>query len=190
MTEPKQRLSPEEYLARERVAEVKSEYLAGETFLMSGASRKHGLVTLNIAASLHGQLRDRPCEIFAADMRVEVTTTELFTYPDVVVVRGEPRFRDADLDTLLNPTLIVEVLSPSTSDYDRGTKFAHYRSLPSLREYLLFAQERVHAEQYTRQDGERWLLAETSDPEAVLDLPSVGCTLTLADVYAKVPLAG
>lgn len=187
--EPRKRLSVDEYLARERRAEVKSEYLAGETFAMSGASRRHGLVTLNVASSLHAQLRDRPCEAFAADMRVRVPVTELFTYPDVVVVCGEPEFLDAEVDTLLNPTLIVEVLSPSTADYDRGGKFAHYRTLPSLREYLVLAQDRVHAEHWVRQEDDGWLLTETAEPQAVLTLPAIGCTLSLADAYAKVPPA-
>lgn len=188
MSEPRKRLTVAEYLALERQAEVKSEYHAGETFAMAGASRKHGLVSGNVFASLHAQLRDRPCEAFAADMRVQVPATELFTYPDVVVVCGEAEFLDDDLDTLLNPTLIVEVLSPSTADYDRGGKFAHYRTLASLREYLVLAQDRVHAEHWVRQDGDRWVLAETGDPQAVLTLPSIGCTLALADAYAKVPL--
>jgi Uma2 family endonuclease len=107
----------------------------------------------------------------------------------VVVVCGEPTFDDAELDTLLNPTLIVEVLSKSTEDYDRGTKFAHYRTLVSLREYLLFAQNRVHVEHFARQGADRWLLTETDDAGATLDLPSISCRLAVADAYAKVSLA-
>lgn len=185
---PKPRLTAEEYLAFERQAEGRHEFLNGEIFAMGGASRKHGLVTLNIAGLLHSQLRGRPCEAFAADMRVRVAATGLYTYPDVVVVCGAPQFDDGDLDTLLNPTLIVEVLSKSSADYDRGTKFAHYRTLPSLAEYVLFAQDRIHAEHYTRQAEDRWLLTETSDPGAVLELAAVGCLLPLAEVYEKVSL--
>lgn len=188
-TQPSRRVTIDEYLALERPAETKSEYLDGEVFLMTGASRKHNLVAGNVFASLHAQLRDRACEAFAGDMRVRISATNLFTYPDVVVVCGEPAFDDAELDTLLNPMLIVEVLSKSTEDYDRGTKFAHYRTLPSLREYLLLAQDRVHAEHFVRQDADRWLLTETDAAGATLVLPSIGCRLALADVYARVLLA-
>ena len=130
------RYTPEEYLAMERKADVKSEYFNGFITAMSGASRKHNLVTANISAVIHGQLRDRPCEVYIGDMRVRVTPTGLFTYPDVVAVCGEPKFLDDEFDTLLNPTLIIEVLSPSTAEYDRQDKFEHYRSLDSLREYV------------------------------------------------------
>jgi Uma2 family endonuclease len=188
--QPKPRLTAEEYLAFERRAEGKHEFLNGEIFAMSGAGRRHGLVALNVAALLHAQLKGRSCEVFASDMRVQVKATGLYTYPDVVVVCGEPQFADAELDTLLNPTLVVEVLSASTESYDRGTKFAHYRTLPSLADYVLFAQDRVHAEHYTRQAEDRWLLTETGDPRAVLELGSIGCRLVLAEVYDEVPLEG
>lgn len=182
---PKHKLTPEEYLAIERKAEIRSEFLDGEMFAMSGASRHHGRVALSAVASLHNQLKGRTCEAFAIDMRVRVSATGLYTYPDIVVVCGEAQFEDAEVDTLLNPTLVVEVLSPSTTDYDRGTKFAHYRSLPSLKEYLLLAQDRVHAEHFVRQDGDRWLLTETDDRAAVLELVSIGCRLALADAYDR-----
>jgi Uma2 family endonuclease len=184
--EPRRKLSPQEYLEIERKAEIRSEYLDGEMFAMSGASRKHGRIALNTSTSLHSQLRDRPCETFAADMRVRVSQTGLYTYPDIVVVCDPPQFEDSEIDTLLNPTLIVEVLSSSTTDYDRGTKFAHYRTLSSFREYLLLAQDRVHAEHFVRQAGDRWLLSETDDPTAVIDLVAIGCKLPLADAYARV----
>jgi Uma2 family endonuclease len=187
-SEPKRRYSVEDYLALERQAERKSEYLDGEIFAMAGTSRKHGLVAGNVFAALHAQLRDRECEAFTADMRVRIPATDLFTYPDIVVVCGEPRFDDEELDILLNPTLIVEVLSPTTADYDRGTKFAHYRTLPSLREYLLLAQDRVHAEHWLRQEAGSWLFTETDDASATLGLPSIGCRLPLAEAYAKVGL--
>lgn len=187
-SQPKTRLTAEEYLALERRAEGRHEFLNGEIFAMGGASRKHGLVAGNVFASLHAQLRGRPCEAFASDMRVRVAATGLYAYPDVVVVCGAPQFDDGDLDTLLNPTLVVEVLSKSSADYDRGTKFAHYRTLSSLAEYVLFAQDRVHAEHHTRQAEGRWLLTETSDPGAVLELAAVGCLLPLAEVYEKVEI--
>jgi Uma2 family endonuclease len=119
--------TPEEYLARERMAEAKSEYRDGEAYAMAGASRAHNLITGNIFAQFHAALRNRPCETYMNDMRVKVAKSRLYTYPDVVVVCGEPRFEDSKGDVLLNPTVIVEVLSPSTASYDRGDKFFHYR---------------------------------------------------------------
>jgi Uma2 family endonuclease len=178
-------MSVAEYLARERRAATKSEYLDGEVFAMSGASRKHNLVTGDAFAVLLAQTRNRGCEVYTGEMRVRVPASDLFTYPDVVVACGEPEFDDAELDTLLNPKLILEVLSRSTADYDRGTKFAHYRTIPSLAEYVLLEQEQVHAEHFARQADGRWLLAETDDTAAVLDLPSIGCRLALAEVYRR-----
>ena len=131
---PKPFLTPQEYLARERRAETKSAYLRGEVFARAGASRKHNLVWTNVAAELRQRLRESDCEVYQSDMRVKVSPTGLYTYPDVTVACGEPQFEDAEVDTLLNPKVVVEVLSPSTADYDRGGKFTHYRRLPSLRE--------------------------------------------------------
>ena len=145
---PKPLLTPEEYLARERRAETKSEYLRGEVFAMAGASRAHNLIASNAAGELRQQLRDRPCEVYPSDMRVKVSPSGLYTYPDVTVVCGEPQFEDAEVDTLLNPKVLVEVLSPSTADYDRGGKFTHYRRLPSLQEYVLISQDRPLVEHY------------------------------------------
>lgn len=181
-TEPTRRLSPEEYLALERASETRNEYLNGETFAMTGASRRHNLLTGNLFAALRGQLRERGCEVYVSDLRVKVSATGLYTYPDVSVVCGGPEFEDAEIDTLLNPKLIVEVLSKSPEDYDRGTKFVHYRSLPSLSEYLLVSQEAVHVEHWVRQsDG--WLLTETDRRDDAVELPSVGGRLELAEIY-------
>ena len=118
-------------------------------------------------------------------MRVKVSVTGFYTYPDVIVVCGEPQFEDAEVDTLLNPTLIIEILSKSTEDYDRGTKFLHYRALPSLREYILIAQNQIHVEHYLRQN-DAWLLTETDRRDDVVELPSVGARLPLAEVYDRV----
>ncbi len=134
-------LSPQEYLAMERQAETKSEYYAGEVFAMAGASRKHNLIVPNLAYLLVGQLKSRSCEVYNSDMRVKVSATGLYTYPDLAVVCGKPRFDDDQEDTLLNPTVIVEVLSKSTEAYDRGEKFAMYRALESMTDYLLIAQD-------------------------------------------------
>jgi Uma2 family endonuclease len=178
--------TPEEYLALERQAEYKSEYFDGEIFAMTGASRRHNLVAANVLASLHGQLRKRPCEIYPSDMRVKVGPTGLYIYPDVVIVCGEPIFDDKQKDTLLNPTVLVEVLSKSTASYDRGEKFEHYRKLDSLTEYLVIAQNKYHVEHYTRQPDNRWLLSETDDIQKTIHLSSIECDLALADIYDKV----
>ena len=179
-------LTPAEYLAIERSAEYKSEYYAGEMFAMVGASREHNIIVTNLVRRMAEQLDARPCEMYPNDMRVRIPATGLYTYPDVVVVSDEPQFEDDHVDTLLNPVLIIEVLSPSTEAYDRGKKFEHYQQIPSLVEYLLVAQEPYRVEQFTRQGAAQWLYSATQRPEDVVSLNSIGCTLTLADVYAKV----
>lgn len=179
-------ISPEEYLRRERLAEYKSEYLNGEIFAMSGASRAHNLVTMNISVQLGQQLRGRPCEAYAGDMRVKVASVGFYTYPDVVVVCGEPNFEDAQLDTLLNPTVLIEVLSQSTERYDRMAKTFYYRTIESLEEHLLVAQHKVHLEHYVKQPNGEWSLAEYTSPDAIAKLESIECSLQLVDVYDKV----
>lgn len=183
---PKPFLTPQEYLARERQAETKSEYRRGEVFAMSGASREHNLIAGNTLIAIGSQLRDRECEVYPGDMRVKVSPTGLYTYPDVTVVCGEAAFEDAEVDTLLNPKVLVEVLSPSTADYDRGGKFTHYRRLPSLREYVLISQDRPLVEHYVRQGPDEWLLTEQSSLQDTLVLPSIQCRLPLSDIYLKV----
>ena len=178
-------LTPEEYLALERKATTKSEYLNGQIYAMSGASREHNLITTNILSGLHAQFRERACEVYANDMRVKVRPTGSYTYPDVVVVCDEPRFEDTRFDTFLNPTVLVEVLSPSTEAYDRGEKFAHYRQHNSLQEYILVSQNCVRVEHYLRQ-GEQWLLTEFSALDDQLDLASINCELSVREIYAKV----
>ena len=184
--QPQARYSPQEYLKLERQAEYKSEYVNGEIFAMSGASEEHNLIVMNVAAALHAQFRGRPCKVYANDMRVKVSPTGLYTYPDVVAVCGEAQLEDAHLDTLLNPTLLVEVLSSSTEAYDRGEKAEHYRRLPSLAEYLLISQDKPHLEHYRRQADGRWLLSEASQLHALISLPAIDCTLRLAAVYDRV----
>jgi Uma2 family endonuclease len=185
---PEPSLTPEEYLARERQAEAKCEYLQGEVFAMVGASREHNLIAVNVAGELRRQLHDRDCEVYQSDMRVKVSPTGLYTYPDVTVVCGEPQFEDAEADTLLNPNVLIEVLSPSTADYDRGGKFAHYRRLSSLAEYVLISQDRCLVEHHVRQPQDQWLLSEQDSLDATLDLPSIGCELQLSEIYLKVRL--
>ena len=179
------RHTAEEYLALEREAEYKSEYVNGHIVAMSGASRRHNIVAGNISREISTQLRGRPCESYISDMRVRVSETGLYTYPDVVAVCGDIRFADDQNDTLLNPTLIVEVLSSSTEAYDRGDKFAHYRRLESLQDYLLVSQETARVEHYVRQ-GEKWVLSEASALTDMVQLASIQCNLALEDIYDKV----
>jgi Uma2 family endonuclease len=179
-------ISPEEYLRLEREAEYKSEYLNGEIFAMSGASRAHNLITTNISGELRQQLKARSCETYAGDMRVKVPSVRFYTYPDVVVVCGEPRFEDSEVDTLLNPTILVEVLSQSTERYDRMAKTFYYRSIDSLAERLLVAQHKVLVEQFVNRPDGDWLLIEHTSPEQVVNLASIECTLQLTDIYERV----
>ena len=181
-------LTPEEYLAIERKAEAKSEYFGGEIFLMAGASERRNLVVANLVGEFRSQLKKRPCKVYPSDMRVKIQATGLYTYPDVVVVCGEPKFEDDHKDTLLNPTLIVEVLSDSTEAYDRGKKFDHYRTVDSLSDYLLVAQDHPQVEYYTRQPDGKWLLSVFNSLPEIIDLVSVSCELPLNEIYDKVEL--
>ena len=177
--------TPQEYLALERKSETRNEYYNGEIFAMSGASREHNLIAGNLFRDIGNQLEDRPCETYMNDMRVWIEATSLYTYPDVVVVCGETRFQDREVDTLLNPTVIVEVLAPTTAAYDRGDKFRHYRRIDSLREFVLISQDRMMVERYTRQ-GNDWVLSDMTDPDQVLKLESIGCQIPLGRIYAKI----
>ncbi len=186
-TAAKAGISPTEYLKRERAATTKSEYFDGEIFAMSGASFGHTLITSNCVVQLSGQLRKRGCTVHASDLRVKIPATGLYTYPDVIVVRGKPEFDDEHRDTVTNPILLVEVLSPSTQDYDRGAKFEQYRTIASLQEYVLVAQDKVHIEHFARQADGRWLLTETNRIEDQIELAKVGALLRVAEVYDNVP---
>ena len=185
-TLPETYLTPEQYIEIERRAEYKSEYYQGEMFAMAGGNWSHALIVGNVLAALHAQLRSSLSETYLCDMRVLVGAAGLYTYPDVIVVCGEPQFLDDQRDTLLNPTLIAEVLSPSTEAFDRGRKFEHYRSLESLAEYVLVSSQRVSAELYARQPDGRWLLTAANSLEDTLELPAAACRLALADIYEKV----
>jgi Uma2 family endonuclease len=179
-------ITPQAYLEQEREATVKNEYIDGQIHAMSGASRQHNRITIDVATLINVQLRSGPCELFANDMRVKVNDASLYTYPDVVVACGEARFEDAALDTLLNPTLIIEVLSESTEKYDRGKKFAHYQRIETLQEYVLISQDEARIECYTRQAGNRWTLNIVTSLTEEMPLVSIECVLPLAEVYARV----
>ena len=174
-----------DYLAVERKAEIRSEYIAGRMYAMSGASERHNTISLNMAAEFRNQFRGRNCRVYMADMRLKVSPTGMYTYPDVTAVCGDLQLEDEHLDTLLNPTVIAEVLSDSTEAYDRGEKFAHYRRLESLREYVLVAQNRMRVEHY-RREGAVWVLTEISDPEGTLHLPSIDCHIPVHAIYESV----
>lgn len=187
---PKTFLTPEEYLEQERRAEYKSEYFAGEVFAMAGASRRHGLIVTNLVRELSLQMKERPCDVYAGDLRLRVTPTGLYTYPDVMVICGAVQFADNRQDTVLNPVVLIEVLSESTRDYDRGQKFQQYRTLPSLTEYLTVAQDEPHVEHWTRQQEDRGLLVEFSNLAQTIQLASIDCVLPLAEIYRKVEWTG
>jgi Uma2 family endonuclease len=177
-------VTPEEYLAAERKAETRSEYFAGEVFAMVGASKhhkRHNLIAANIIRVLGNQLLERACNVYPSDMRVKVSATGKYTYPDVVVA-CEPELND----TLLNPVVIVEVLSASTEVYDRGKKFEQYQQIASLTEYILVAQEPYRIEQYVRQSDREWRYSEYHVAEDVIRISVTGCEIALKDVYAKV----
>lgn len=175
-------LTPEEYIASERKAALKSEYLSGEVVAMSGASLAHNLITMNTANQLYNQLVARGCRVFTSDMRVGIGEGISYFYPDVAIVCDKPRFEDDAFDTLINPQGIVEVLSLSTEGYDRGEKFARYRQLESLQEYILISQDQVQVEHYFCQ-GTRWVLTEFRALADGLPLVSIGAELSLRQIY-------
>ncbi len=183
-------LTPEEYITLERkaipnVETVRSEYINGEIINMPGASFAHNLITNNISGELHTRLKGTGCAVFANDMRISIPTAKSYFYPDVGVVCEDPRFEDDVFDTLLNPIVIVEVLSPSTEAYDRGEKFAHYRQLTSLQEYVLVAQDQIRVEHYRRQERQ-WIFTDLQKRDEMLSLPSIECELPLQDIYERV----
>jgi Uma2 family endonuclease len=180
------KMSPEEFLEFERAADEKHEYRDGAIVAMSGARRKHNTVSTNLSGVLWQHLKGEDCESYSNDMRVWVPKTRLYTYPDIVVVCGEPEFLDNEFDTLLNPVLIVEILSASTESYDRGEKFQSYRSIPTLNEYLLVDQYRPHLEKYVKHGDGFWMLSEASGLDGRITLDSIDCPMSLADVYDKV----
>jgi Uma2 family endonuclease len=188
-TQAKTSLTPEEYLEIERKAERKSEYYQGEMFLLAGGSARHGLIAINLGRELSLELKAEPCTVYSSDVRLRVSPARFYTYPDIMVVCGEPQYADDQKDTLLNPVIIVEVLSDSTKDYDLGRKFEFYRSLPSLREYLTVAQDGPHIDHWTRQEENRWMLAEVNGLGQAIQLASIDCVLSLAEVYYKVDWA-
>ena len=157
---------------------------------MAGASRRHALIVTNLVRELSGQLAEKACEVYATDLRLRVTPAGLYTYSDVMVICGPVLFADDQKDTVLNPVVLIEVLSDSTKDYDRGRKFQQYRTLVSLKEYLTVAQAEPHVEHWARQERDRWLLDECNSLDQAIHLSSVGCSLPLEEIYRKVDWTG
>jgi Uma2 family endonuclease len=180
-------VSVRDYLEQERVSEVKHEYLGGIVREMPGASREHNLINTSLIQELANHLDDQLCEVYGSDMRVRVTPTR-YTYPDLTVVCEPPTFEDSLLDTLLNPLLMIEILSPFTEAYDRGEKFGFYRRIKSLQEFVFVSQDKPRLERYLRQ-GHEWRFSEVEGLETHLHLESIGCTLSLARVYKKLSFA-
>jgi Uma2 family endonuclease len=180
------RYTPEEYLAIDRHAEFKSEYIDGEIVAMTGASMAHNWIVANLGGELHSRLRGSPCRSAQSDMRVKVSPS-CYVYPDVVVVCGEPRLEDKSLDTLLNPALVIEVLSHTTEHYDRGEKFEHYRTVDTLREYVLVSQRQARVDRFAR-IGDDWAGTLCEGLGSLLNLQSVGCEIPLRDIYYGVDL--
>ena len=181
-------ISTQEYLELERKSAAKHEYIDGRIVEMTGASKVHNLITTNVVISLGSQLLRRSGEVYSSDMRVKIPATGRYTYPDIVVVENEALLEDRVQDTLLNPTVLMEILSSSTEKYDRGEKFLNYRTIESLQEYIMISQDSYQIEHYVRQPDGRWLLAEAKSLAETMYLPSIDCNLPLADVYNKVEI--
>lgn len=183
----KKYISPEQYLELEEFSEVRNEYFNGEIFGMAGASERHNTICNNISSELQQQLKKRPCKAYQSEMRVYIEKTGLYTYPDVLAVCGKPELlKYRGLESLTNPLLIIEVLSPSTADYNKGAKFDNYRTLDSLREYVLVWQDKVRVARYTKQKDGSWLLTDFIGENTEIVLSSIECKLLIEDIYDKV----
>lgn len=182
------RVTPAEYLAFERASELKHELRDGEIVEVVGGKRPHNRISGNALTLLSNAFRGRPCEAFGSDMRVKVLATGNYYYPDVSALCGDLEFEDEDEDTLLNPKALFEVLSPSTQAYDRGEKSENYRQIPTLTDYLLIAQNRMHVEHYRRHE-DTWTFREYKSASDVICLESLDCSLPLVELYDKVKVA-
>lgn len=183
---PEQYLTLDDYIALEESSGIKHEFFEGTAYAVTGASPAHHLIAANVIGSLRAQLRGKSCRLYSSDQRFKVEATGLFTYADASVVCGPAQFADAPKHTMTNPTVLVEILSPSTESSDRGKKFQHYRKLESLRAYLLIAQDSMHVELYIRQEQNRWLLIEFTEPEATVPLEAIGCSMAIKDIYEDI----
>ena len=183
---PQPRLTPEEYLELDRASQFRNEYYNGRMYAMSGGSVPHAIIIGNLTGETRNALRGRPCFVAPSDLRVRVSPDGLYAYPDVVVVCGELKVLDGRNDTVLNPILIIEVLSPSTEAYDRGFKSAQYRTLETLQEYALVSQSEPRVEVFRRQLSGDWLLSEAFGLESACHFDSVDSNVKLSEIYANV----
>ncbi|MCP4351373.1 MAG: Uma2 family endonuclease [Desulfobacterales bacterium] len=179
-------VSPDEYIRQDRSAEFRSEYHEGRVFAMAGASRNHNRIVTNISGSLNSQLKSQDCNNYSSDMRVSILGGRKYVYPDIIVTCGKEDFEDDNMDILLNPIVIIEVLSDSTEAHDRGTKFLYYQTIASLQEYVLISQDKRCFEIYRKQEDGTWVYRAFQSESMILDLQSVKCELTANDVYFKV----
>jgi Uma2 family endonuclease len=183
---PKTFISEESYLEEERKALNKSEYYKGEIFAMAGATTNHNAIVASLIGELYAFLKGKSCKVYPSDLRVYNSANGLYTYPDVTIVCGKEEYLDEEFDTLLNPTVLIEVLSASTENYDRGTKFKLYRSIPSLKNYILVSSTEYAAEIYTRKENDNWLLNTTKEKDGRLHISALDFDLSLSDIYAQV----
>ena len=176
----------EEYFERENTAEYRSEYYCGNVFAMAGGTPNHNRITVNVASLFNAQFRGGPCEVFSTNLRVQVEKNIHYTYPDVVVVCGDVKLADGRSDTITNPTVIVEVLSESTRDYDRGSKFTAYRGIETLTDYILIDQDTVHIEYFSKEPDSIWRLREYFSPREFVEIKSAGAVLPIEAIYERV----
>jgi len=187
---PKRKMTEAEYLSFEETSEEKHEFYNGETFAMAGASRQHNDISTNLIIEIGTRFKGGPCRVSAAGQRVKVSRTGLYTYPDLLIVCGPREFDKLNENTLINPNIVIEILSDSTEGYDRGTKFEHYQKLPSVREYVLVRQDRMRIERHVRQPDESWTTTAFDDPAGSFALATIPISIPLADVYRDVELTG
>ena len=188
MAQPNFKSTPEEYLHTERRAENRHEYYDGEIFAMAGASRTHNRIVSNTMVGLGRKIKGGKCEIYANDLRVRIEEMRAFVYPDLVITCGEEEYLDDEFDTLLNPVVIIEVLSETTAQHDRTTKFDAYRRISSLQEYLMIAQAQIRVDHYIRQTEDLWSYRSYGEETSTITLESIGVEMILDEVYAKVVL--
>ena len=183
---PQPRLTPAEYLELERAAEFRHEYYNGRMYAMSGGSLPHALIIANFSRELGNELKKTPCRVMNSDLRVAVSPNGLYTYPDIVVVCESPKYFEGQPDTLLNPVVLVEVLSPSTETQDRGFKAIQYRTIPALQEYLLVSQSEPRVEIFRRRAAHEWTFIDVAEADAFVELASVNCRVAMPEIYDKV----
>lgn len=179
-------ITTDQYFTLEEGSDVKHEYYRGAIYAMTGGTARHNLIVANIIALLHGQLRGTPCHVFPSDLRLKIESAGLYTYPDISVICGPILYAENRQDTVTNPIVLIEILSPSTENYDRGKKFEHYRTIETLQEYIVVAQDRIHIEHYIRQDDHRWLLVDFFAADQVVHAGSIHCTLSVELVYEDI----